>query len=71
MRKSQTSGDITAKLLESFKTLISDGTFVPGCKLPQERELARQFGVNRSSLRQALKVLQLMGVLSQRVGDGT
>jgi GntR family transcriptional repressor for pyruvate dehydrogenase complex len=63
--------DITAKLLASFKNLISDGTFAPGCKLPPERELARRFGVNRSSLRQALKVLQLMGVLSQRVGDGT
>ena len=71
MRQHQASGDITAKLLASFKGLISDGTFVPGCKLPPERELARRFGVNRSSLRQALKVLQLMGVLSQRVGDGT
>lgn len=71
MRRRETTGDITAKLLASFKSLISAGTFVPGCKLPPERELARQFGVNRSSLRQALKVLQLMGVLSQRVGDGT
>lgn len=65
------SGDITAKLIASFKSLIAEGTFAPGCKLPPERELARRFGVNRSSLRQALKVLQLMGVLSQRVGDGT
>jgi len=64
-------GDITAKLVASFKSLIAEGTFVPGCKLPPERELARLFGVNRSSLRQALKVLQLMGVLSQHVGDGT
>lgn len=71
MRRRESTGDITAKLLASFKSLISAGTFVPGCKLPPERELARQFGVNRSSLRQALKVLQLMGVLSQRVGDGT
>lgn len=64
-------GDITAKLIASIKSLIAEGTFVPGCKLPPERELARSFGVNRSSLRQALKVLQLMGVLSQHVGDGT
>lgn len=65
------TGDITAKLIASFKGLIAEGTFVPGCKLPPERELARRFGVNRSSLRQALKVLQLLGVLSQHVGDGT
>lgn len=64
-------GDITVRLISRFKTLISDGTFVPGSKLPPERELAREFGVNRASLRQALKVMQLMGVASQRVGDGT
>jgi GntR family transcriptional regulator, transcriptional repressor for pyruvate dehydrogenase complex len=63
--------DITVQLISSFKNLISEGKFVPGCKLPPERALAKRFGVNRSSLRQALKVLQLMGVLSQRVGDGT
>lgn len=39
--------------------------------MPSERELATSFGVSRSSLRQALKVLEIMGVLSQRVGDGT
>jgi len=65
------NGDITTKLISSIKGLISKGVLVPGCKLPPERELARRFGVNRSSLRQALKVLQLMGVLYQRVGDGT
>jgi GntR family transcriptional repressor for pyruvate dehydrogenase complex len=64
-------GDITVRLIARFKALISDGTFVPGSKLPPERDLARQFGVNRTSLRQALKVMQLMGVASQRVGDGT
>lgn len=64
-------GDITVRLISRLKKLISDGTFVLGSKLPPERELARQFGVNRTSLRQALKVMQLMGVASQRVGDGT
>jgi GntR family transcriptional repressor for pyruvate dehydrogenase complex len=39
--------------------------------LPPERELAEQFGVSRSSLRQALKVLLIMGVLTQRVRKGT
>lgn len=63
--------DITVRLISSFKDLIANGTFVPGYKLPPERELAKRFGVNRTSLRQALKVLLLMGVLRQRVGDGT
>jgi len=63
--------DITSTLVGAFKQLISEGSLVPGSRLPSERELAESFGVSRSSLRQALKVLEIMGVISQRVGDGT
>ena len=63
--------DVTVKLIGIFKHLIADGTLAPGGKLPAERELAESFGVSRSSLRQALKVLEIMSVISQRVGDGT
>ena len=63
--------DVTVKLIAVFKQLISEGTMTPGGRLPSERELAASFGVSRSSLRQALKVLEIMGVISQRVGDGT
>lgn len=65
------SPDLTGRLIANFKSLIGEGVFSPGCKLPPERELAQQFNVNRSSLRQALKVLQLMGVVTQHVGSGT
>jgi GntR family transcriptional repressor for pyruvate dehydrogenase complex len=70
-RKTPTDTRITAKILEKIKRLISTGAVVPGGKFPPERELAKEFGVNRASLRQALKVLEIMGVLVQRVGDGT
>lgn len=63
--------DVTVKLIAVFKQLIAEGTLEPGGRLPAERELAENFGVSRSSLRQALKVLEIMGVISQRVGDGT
>lgn len=63
--------DLTSQLLGRFKELISQGVLRPGAKLAAERDLARQFGVSRSSLRHALKVLQTMGVITQRVGDGT
>src|SRR5262245_24907625 len=63
--------DVTGTLVSHFKRLISEGSLVPGHRLPSERELAEMFGVSRSSLRQALKVLEIMGVISQRVGDGT
>jgi GntR family transcriptional regulator, transcriptional repressor for pyruvate dehydrogenase complex len=62
---------ITAKLIARIKILIATGAIAPGSKFPSERELAKEFGVNRASLRQVLKVLEIMGVLSQRVGDGT
>ncbi len=70
-RKAQTDTRLTARILEKIKRLIATGTVSPGEKFPPERELAKEFGVNRASLRQALKVLEIMGVLTQRVGDGT
>ncbi len=63
--------DVTVRLIAIFKQLIGEGALVPGGKLPAERDLAATFGVSRSSLRQALKVLEIMGVISQHVGDGT
>src|ERR1700676_3419941 len=62
---------ITARLISRIKSMIADGTLTPGIKFPPERDLAVRFGVNRTSVRQALKVLEIMGVLTQRVGDGT
>jgi GntR family transcriptional repressor for pyruvate dehydrogenase complex len=70
-RKTPADTRITAKILEKIKRLISTGAIPPGAKFPPERELSKEFGVNRASLRQALKVLEIMGVLTQRVGDGT
>ena len=62
---------ITAKILGHIKSLIAAGTITPGSKFPPERELAKELGVNRASVRQVLKVLEIMGILSQHVGDGT
>jgi len=63
--------DLSTKLLATFKQLISDGAIVPGGRLPAEREMASSLKVSRGSLRQVLKMLEIMGVVSQRVGDGT
>jgi GntR family transcriptional regulator, transcriptional repressor for pyruvate dehydrogenase complex len=63
--------DVTHLLILRFQQLLSDGVLSPGTKLPSERELAANFGVARSSLRQALKVLEIMGVIVQKVGDGS
>jgi GntR family transcriptional regulator, transcriptional repressor for pyruvate dehydrogenase complex len=62
---------ITYRLIATFKDLIAAGVLAPGCRLPAERELAARFRVNRASLRQVLKVMEVLGVVSQRARDGT
>ena len=62
---------LTHLLILRFQQMMSDGVLRPGTKLPPERELAVHFNVARSSLRQALKVLEIMGVIQQKVGDGS
>ena len=61
-------GDVTHLLILRFQQMLADGVLSPGTKLPPERELAAHFKVARSSLRQALKVLEIMGVITQKVG---
>jgi GntR family transcriptional repressor for pyruvate dehydrogenase complex len=63
--------DVTHLLILRFQQMLSEGLLSPGAKLPSERDLAIHFGVARSSLRQALKVLEIMGVIRQKVGDGS
>lgn len=63
--------DLTHLLILRFQQMLSEGVLKPGTKLPPERELAAYFKVARSSLRQALKVLEMIGVITQRIGDGS
>ena len=63
--------DVTHLLILRFQQMMSEGVLRPGTKLPPERELASYFKVARSSLRPALKVLEIMGVIKQKVGDGS
>lgn len=64
-------GDLTSQLLAAFRSMLEEGLVGPGEKLPAERTLATKFQVNRASLRQALTALEIMGVLTRRVGAGT
>lgn len=47
------------------------GQFKPGDKIPPERELAEMFNVSRSSIRDAIRTLELMGLVEPRQGMGT
>ena len=57
-------------IAEQLRDAILDGTFAPGAKLPPERELALAFHVNRTSIRDALKVLEGLRLVRIRQGDG-
>lgn len=47
------------------------GDWKVGHRIPAERELGQQLGVGRASLREALKALEIMGMIETRLGDGT
>jgi|Deesub1362A_J573_1020465.scaffolds.fasta_scaffold05194_4 GntR family transcriptional regulator len=50
---------------------IADGTYRPGDRLPSETHLARQFGLNRNTVRHALAYLARQGLVESRRGVGT
>jgi GntR family transcriptional repressor for pyruvate dehydrogenase complex len=50
--------------------LIAGGAFPPGANLPAERELAARLGISRSSVREAVIALEVMGLVEVRVGSG-
>lgn len=62
---------ISDEIVDQIMSLIAKGDLKPGQHLPSERELCKTFGASRSSLREALRCLCIVGVLNARVGDGT
>lgn len=62
---------ISEEIAQQILDLIANGDLVPGQRLPSERELCKNFGAARSSLREALRCLSILGVLTARVGEGT
>lgn len=62
---------VWSAVADQLRSLILDGTLPPGSRLPSERELCRQLGVSRVSLREALRALQYAGYLRIVPGRGT
>ena len=71
MIKRVTKLSISEEIARQIMDLISDGSLQPGQRLLSERELCLLFGASRSSLREALRCLSIVGVLNARVGEGT
>jgi len=66
-----TSGQTTEEVVASVSELIKGAQLKAGDRLPPERELAKQLGVSRPSLRAGLRAMSSMGVLKSRQGAGT
>src|SRR5689334_607844 len=62
---------IYEEIVRQVKQLIAEGRFKSGDRLPPERELAEKFVVSRTSVREALRALESLGLIDIRPGEGT
>jgi GntR family transcriptional repressor for pyruvate dehydrogenase complex len=62
---------VTDQAILRIKAMLMSGELKPGDRLPPEKELGDKLGLSRSSLREAVKALELIRVLDVRHGDGT
>jgi GntR family transcriptional repressor for pyruvate dehydrogenase complex len=62
---------LSAAAFEQLIGYVVKGHWPSGTRIPPERELCQQFGIARTSLREALKAMELIGLLESRIGDGT
>jgi GntR family transcriptional regulator, transcriptional repressor for pyruvate dehydrogenase complex len=65
------NGPTAEQVVDQIRDLIARGELHPGDRLPAERELAKQLGISRPSLRSGLRMLVAMGLLRSRHGSGT
>ena len=56
------------EVADQIKTAIFDGLMEPGDSLPSERELGEMFGVGRPTIREALRILHVMGLIDINAG---
>lgn len=58
------------KVIEYIKEQIRSGNLELGSKLPTERDLSAMLGISRSSVREAIRTLDIMGVITSHQGSG-
>ncbi len=62
---------ISDEVIHRMRDLIARGVIPAGSKLPPERDLVEALGISRPTLRQALRALQILGVIQSRQGSGS
>jgi GntR family transcriptional repressor for pyruvate dehydrogenase complex len=71
MLQIQRPHDTAQMISQQILDLVHQGALKPGDRLPAETELMAHYGVGRSSVREAKRVLAAKGVISPQVGRGT
>lgn len=61
---------LTESVIHRLRDLVSSGRYQPGDKLPSERVLREELGVGRSTVREALRALEVLGLIELRQGSG-
>lgn len=64
-------GGVADQIVEDLRAQILGGILPDGARLPSERELAARYGVSAPTIREAVRVLAAMGLLSTRNGTRT
>lgn len=62
---------VVEQVMAQIKELIASGEYKPGDKIPTELEMSETFGVGRSSIREAVKIFNYLGVLESKAAKGT
>lgn len=71
MYKPSTRVMLYEDVIDQILTLIKEKKWLPGEKIPTETELSERFQVSRNSIREAMKVLTHLKILSSKAGSGT
>ncbi|MEK4486725.1 GntR family transcriptional regulator [Psychrobacillus sp. FSL H8-0484] len=71
MNPKNNSRKMFLEIVKQLRQLIHDEQVAVGGKLPSERELAERLQVGRSTVREALRSLELLGLIETRRGEGT
>ncbi|PWW26102.1 DNA-binding FadR family transcriptional regulator [Cytobacillus oceanisediminis] len=71
MNSPQNNTKVYIEIVKQLRSMIEHDGLKPGDRLPSERELSERLGVGRSSVREALRALELLGLIETRRGEGT
>ena len=62
---------VVTQVMDEIRNLIASGAYAPGDRIPTEKELAERFSIGRSSIREAIKIFNYLGVLESKAALGT